>query len=416
MGRRYQQTAKRNPNPSIGSWPTWAIEQYDWTGSTPPGDLDALNPSTSLSSLEITSTPAPTVTNVVVASTNWQSTFLNYLSSLGSQNAGGYSIPVGSGAQLKPLPWSNINEIEVQFSENVTVAQADLALTGVNTTSYSVSGFAYNPTTFTATWTLPQAIADNKLLIELNAAGSNPIEDLAGNKLDGYWVNPTSTTQASSHAYPSGNGTPGTNFLFRFNMLPGDVDQNGLVQAYDGLLVCGAIGSTPETGNYTPFKDINGDGQVTTADSTAVKNQLGSVLPAGNPVAGPFLSHAPFRTGAAGGDSAASSATGPSQGPSSPAAGRRRGERRQRSPIRLAKRTWAPRCSVGVAGAGGEPSGVAKREVRSVAQASGGPVRSEAGRCGAGGDNRMGKDGVIRQMIGTNGVRGYNGVEMPAAQ
>ena len=68
-------------------------------------------------------------------------------------------------------------------------------------------------------------IADNKLLIELNAAGSNPIEDSAGNKLDGYWVNPTSTTQASSSTYPSGNGTPGTNFLFRFNMLPGDVDQ-----------------------------------------------------------------------------------------------------------------------------------------------------------------------------------------------
>ena len=44
-----------DPSPSIGSWPTWAIEQYDWPGTTPPGDLDALNSSTTLSSLEIPS-------------------------------------------------------------------------------------------------------------------------------------------------------------------------------------------------------------------------------------------------------------------------------------------------------------------------------------------------------------------------
>ena len=70
---------------------------------------------------------APTVTNVLVSSTDWSSTFLSSLASLGSQNAGGYSIPVGSGAQLATLPWNNINQIEVVFSENVTVNQADLA-------------------------------------------------------------------------------------------------------------------------------------------------------------------------------------------------------------------------------------------------------------------------------------------------
>ena len=42
-----------DPNPVIGSWSSWAIEQYDWTGATPPGDLDALNSATTLSSLEI---------------------------------------------------------------------------------------------------------------------------------------------------------------------------------------------------------------------------------------------------------------------------------------------------------------------------------------------------------------------------
>ena len=148
-----------------------------------------------------------------------------------------------------------------------------------------------------------------------------------------------------------------------------------------------------------------------------MKNQLGSVLPAGNPVAGPFLSHSPFqRTGAAGGDSAASSATGPSQGPSSRRLRAGGGQKAAAVAHPPGPANLGPALLRRRRRRGGKPSGVAKREVRSVAKASGGPVRSEAGRCGAGGDNRMGKDGVIRQMIGTNGVRGYNGVEMPAAQ
>ena len=35
---------------------------------------------------------------------------------------------------------------------------------------------------------------------------------------------------------------PGGNFLFRFNVLPGDVSQDGYVEAVDGLLVRGALG------------------------------------------------------------------------------------------------------------------------------------------------------------------------------
>ena len=170
---------------------------------------------------------APTVTNVLVSSTNWNPTFLSYLASLGSQNVGGYSIPVGSGSQLLSLPWGNINQIKVVFSENVVVDQSDLLLSGVNTTAYNVSGgtFSYDPTTFTATWTLPQAIGPDKLLLQLNADGSDPIEDSAGNRLDGEWTNPTSTTQSSSSTYPSGNGTAGGDFLFRFNVLPGDANR-----------------------------------------------------------------------------------------------------------------------------------------------------------------------------------------------
>ena len=116
----------------------------------------------------------PRVTNVVVGSDAWSGSFLSYLAAQNPNNAGGYSIPVGSGAKLLPLPWTNIDEIKVTFNENVTVAQADLMLVGVNTHRYNVAGgtFNYNAATFTATWTLPAAIPDNKLLLELNADGA----------------------------------------------------------------------------------------------------------------------------------------------------------------------------------------------------------------------------------------------------
>ena len=58
------------------------------------------------SSLTVTiDTVPPTVANVVVGNNQWSSNYLTYLTQLNSQNVGGYSIPVGSGAQLLPLPW-----------------------------------------------------------------------------------------------------------------------------------------------------------------------------------------------------------------------------------------------------------------------------------------------------------------------
>jgi uncharacterized repeat protein (TIGR01451 family) len=232
----------------------------------------------------------PRVVNVVVGSDAWSSSFLSYLAAQNPSNAGGYSIPVGSGAQLLPLPWTNIDEIKVTFNENVIVAQADMMLVGVNTPSYNVAGgaFSYNAATFTATWTLPAAIPDDKLLLELNADGSDPIHDASGNRLDGEWTSPATTADTGTSQYPSGDGVPGGNFLFRFNVLPGNVSQDGYVQALDALLVRGALGSSAGQGNYSIFKDLNGDGYVLSSDGLLVRGQLGTSLPAADPVAAPF--------------------------------------------------------------------------------------------------------------------------------
>ena len=241
-------------------------------------------PSYSMTVIDLAVAP-PTVTNVVVSGTNWNSTFSSYLASLGSQNVGGYSIPVGSGTQLVTLPWANINQIEVVFSENVVVDKADLLLSGVNTAAYNVSGstFSYNSSTFTATWTLPQFIGSDKLLLQLNADGGNPIEDSASNRLDGDWTNPTITTQPSSSTYPSGNGTAGGNFLFRFNVLPGDATGNGTVDTGDLTILSG---HWKQSGLLAG--DFNGDGVVNTGDLTLLSGNWRTSLPSAEPVAGSF--------------------------------------------------------------------------------------------------------------------------------
>ena len=48
-----------------------------------------------------------------------------------------------------------------------------------------------------------------------------------GAALDGEFTTTTSN-------FPSGDGTAGGDFNFRFNILPGDVDQNGVVTGLDG--------------------------------------------------------------------------------------------------------------------------------------------------------------------------------------
>ena len=106
--------------------------------------------------------------------------------------------------------------------------------------------------------------------------------------MDGEWTNPTTTSSTGTSQYPSGNGVAGGNFLFRFNVLPGDVNQDGYVEAVDGLLVRGALGSAAGAGNYSIFKDVNGDGYVLSGDGLLVLGQLGNSLPEANPVATPF--------------------------------------------------------------------------------------------------------------------------------
>ncbi len=195
----------------------------------------------------------PAVAAVNVAGTNWASSFVSYLQSSG-KGVGGYAIPVGSSAQLQTLPWTNVNQIRITFSEDVVVAAADLSVSGVNQTAYAFSGFSYDPSTFTATWTLAAPFAKDKLMLDLDANGLAPVRSVStGDVLDGAWTDCQST-------YPSGNGQGGTDFKFRFNVLPGDTNGNNSVSSTDTTLVLQKLGKSAGQTGYDIRCDVDGNG------------------------------------------------------------------------------------------------------------------------------------------------------------
>jgi NPCBM/NEW2 domain/Fibronectin type III domain/Dockerin type I domain len=222
---------------------------------------------------------APQVAAVYVSSSAWQQTFLNDLASSGQGDSQlGYRVPAGAN-QLGSLPWTNINIITVQFTEDVTInaAQAGLALTGSPdlpaAPALSAASFSYSSATRAATWVYRSALPLDKYLISIP---SSAVTNGLGAALDGEFT--TSTTN-----FPSGNGTAGGDFNFRFNILPGDVDQNGVVTGTDGGAVRQHFLQFPSSPSYVALYDTYGKGAITGLDLLTVQGALLTQLPTTDP-------------------------------------------------------------------------------------------------------------------------------------
>jgi hypothetical protein len=220
----------------------------------------------------------PQVVEVLVADESdpgWSAEFLEALFDLGFGDSG-YSIPVGSNAQLLPLSWDSITTVKVRFSEDVIVDQDDLVITGVNVAEYDIAGFSYDATTFTASWQLLGPVGPDKLLLDLNADGDDPVRNAGGVALDGEW-------ETGFSVYPSGDGLPGGDFQFRLNVLPGDVDADGRTRIFDTIQTRDKQFTEAGDANYSVFHDIDGNGMINIFDTVAVSNNQFRELPAGEP-------------------------------------------------------------------------------------------------------------------------------------
>ena len=89
---------------------------------------------------------APTVTDVSISSTAWDSDFIDELED-NFLGYGGYTVS-GGGALA---PWDNVDQIKITFDQAVDVQASDLSVSGVNTTAYSFSNFDWNATDKVAT-------------------------------------------------------------------------------------------------------------------------------------------------------------------------------------------------------------------------------------------------------------------------
>lgn len=215
----------------------------------------------------------PTVAGIAVSSTQWSPAFIAKLGG----DISGYSIPVGSSAQTAALSWSNIDQIKIKFSEDVIVQVTDLSLSGKNVTNYEFASFFYDPGSKIATWTLAAPLAKDRLLIDLDGDGIDPIKDLDGNVLDGNWIN-NSDTFASA-----GDGFAGGDFEFLLNVLPGEVNSTSQVTNLDYMYVNNQVGLDTNSASYNPKYDIDGSGVIDASDRSFVQAKFGDALPTGNP-------------------------------------------------------------------------------------------------------------------------------------
>ncbi len=161
----------------------------------------------------------------------------------GSQTAplytagGGLLLPAG---RTTDLPWFNINRIAIVLAQAATLTPADVSVTGI-------TGGNYGPVSISGSGT-------SSILITFDKAIAGP--DLV------------TITISSSQIIT---------FTGQLDVLPGDVNDDGVVNTTDGVLI---LRHETPANTYNMFDDMNGDGAVTMADFTLYRPQIGTVLPA----------------------------------------------------------------------------------------------------------------------------------------
>jgi len=220
------------------------------------------------------------VTGVYVGSTAWSPAFRQHLAATGAGSEQFGFLITGGAAQLDELPWTNLNQLSVQFSRDVVASLPAVTVHGVAVADYPVQ-VTYDDARFTVTLTFARPLPADRLTLRLagtgSATGPDVVRDRLGRPIDGEWA-------SGADAYPSGDGTPGGDFVFAFNVLPGDVNRDGAVDARDVTDVRSRLSSRPtqgsSAGGYVAFDDVNGTGLIDVLDYAQVRARQQTKLPA----------------------------------------------------------------------------------------------------------------------------------------
>jgi hypothetical protein len=163
-----------------------------------------------------------------------------------------------------------LDHVQIGFTEAVSIpagAVSAWTLTGGTVSNFTTS---YDATTNMLTVNFGSPVRDNRLTLIVDYA----VTDLAGNQLDGEINNPSNPT------LPSGDGFRGGQAVFRFNILQGDANRDGIVNAADAGLIQPLLGVCADEPGFNPLADLNVDGCVNVIDAGIYRLAEGRTLPA----------------------------------------------------------------------------------------------------------------------------------------
>ena len=204
---------------------------------------------------------APEVDAVFVNGTSWTPAFRTYLED-GRDGSAQFGYEADGQQNKAIIPWVNINQISVQFSEPVTgVDASDLQIESATGEDYVVTGVVYDAATNTATFSLAEPISAGDILsLTIDSAA---VTDATGNGLK-------------------------ADFTKDLPVLPGDADQSGEVTPEDTEGVFARfltstedarVDTGPDRAKYSIFFDVDGSGRILAFDYAEVLQREGDSLP-----------------------------------------------------------------------------------------------------------------------------------------
>lgn len=162
-----------------------------------------------------------------------------------------------------------LEQIQIGFSEPVMIPPGSIMLWTLAQGDITDAGSSYDDTANTLTISLNAAIRDDRLTLVVDYT----ITDVSGNAFDGEIGDPVITS------LPSGNGKPAGQAVFRFNILQGDANRDGIVDAADAAAIQVSLGKCTSAPGFNPNADLNRDGCVNVLDVSTFTLAQGRVLP-----------------------------------------------------------------------------------------------------------------------------------------
>jgi hypothetical protein len=142
------------------------------------------------------------------------------------------------------LPWSGINKLQITLSQAESLSPSDVSVTGITVANYGPVTISGSGTNYTITFAQAITTAD-RVTVTIGNAGI-------------------------------------TTYTRRLDVLPGDANDDGVVNAQDLVVVRNDF--TSLGGVFNIFDDINGDGVVDISDTNLVGRFIGKRLPTVTPV------------------------------------------------------------------------------------------------------------------------------------